>query len=47
MEQIDVDGDVYLFKKILTNLPLKFNKVSGYFYCSYNQLTTLEDVQRK
>ena len=39
---IDVDGDVHLFNLNLKKLPLKFNKVSGYFWCSYNQLTSLE-----
>ena len=39
---IDVDGSVYLYTKGLTELPLKFGKVSGYFTCDNNQLTTLE-----
>jgi hypothetical protein len=39
---IDVNGSVYLSKKGLTELPLKFGKVSGNFSCSYNQLTSLE-----
>jgi len=39
---IDVDGDVDLEDKGLTELPLKFNKVTGGFYCAYNQLTSLE-----
>jgi len=30
---IDVDGDVYLYKKELTKIPLKFRKVSGDFSC--------------
>ena len=37
---IDVDDDVYL--RELPKLPLKFNKVNGWFDCSYNELTTLE-----
>ena len=36
---IDVDGDVNLTNKKLTKLPVKFNKVSGNFYCSSNKLT--------
>ena len=36
---IDVNGDVDLYDKKLTELPLTFNKVSGYFSCSSNQLT--------
>ena len=39
---IDVDGNVNLSRKGLTKLPLKFGNVTGYFYCSDNQLTTLE-----
>jgi hypothetical protein len=34
---IDVDDDVYL--RELPKLPLKFNKVNGWFDCSYNELT--------
>ncbi|MCK9475620.1 MAG: hypothetical protein M0R46_06870 [Candidatus Muirbacterium halophilum] len=44
---IDVDGDVDLYNKKLKALPLKFRKVSGYFKCSYNQLTTLEGVPQR
>jgi hypothetical protein len=29
-------------KNKLTELPIKFNKVGGYFYCNDNELTTLE-----
>jgi len=39
---IDVDEDVWLYDKVLTKLPLKFNKVNGGFYCYDNNLTTLE-----
>ncbi len=39
---IDVDGDVYLYRKGLTKIPLKFRKVSGYFDCDDNSLTSLE-----
>jgi hypothetical protein len=39
---IDVDGDVRIYGKRLTKLPLKFGKVTGYFDCRNNQLTTLE-----
>jgi hypothetical protein len=35
--QFIIQGD------ILTKLPIKFNKVTGSFYCSNNQLTSLED----
>jgi len=30
---IDVNGNVYLYKSGLTELPLQFNNVSGYFEC--------------
>jgi hypothetical protein len=41
---IDVNGDVDLEEKLgdMEKLPVKFGKVSGYFYCSINNLTTLE-----
>jgi hypothetical protein len=39
---IDVDGDVSLYKRNLSKLPLKFGRVTGNFYCFNNQLTTLE-----
>ena len=41
-KSIDVDGDVDLFDKGLTKLPLKFRNVSGYFNLSRNKLETLE-----
>ena len=40
---IDVDGDVRLHNKKLTKIPLKFNKVSGSFDCSWNNLISLEN----
>ena len=43
---IDVNGHVYLWNKGLTELPLTFNKVSGYFTCSNNQLTSLKGCPR-
>ena len=39
---IDVNDYVDLENKKLTKLPLKFNKINGYFYCYYNKLTSLE-----
>ena len=39
---IDVDADVHLSRRGLTKLPLKFNHVSGNFWCGENELTTLE-----
>jgi hypothetical protein len=43
---IDVNGGVYLNKKGLSKLPLKFNIVSGNFDCFDNLLTTLEGSPR-
>ena len=43
---IDVDGDVYLWNKGLTELPLTFNKVTGYFDCGSNNLTSLKGCPR-
>ncbi len=39
---IDVDGSVDLSSRKLNRLPLKFRKVTIYFDCGYNQLTSLE-----
>jgi hypothetical protein len=44
---VDVNGDVFLYNKGLTKLPLKFGKVTGYFGCNDNQLTTLEGGPRE
>jgi hypothetical protein len=43
---IDVDGDVDLFDKNLTQLPLRFNRVTGYFLCDDNKLTSLKGSPR-
>jgi hypothetical protein len=39
---VDVKGNVNLNKTNLTKLPVKFGRVTGYFSCSDNQLTSLE-----
>ena len=39
---VDADCDVYLEDLELTRLPLRFGTVTGNFWCSDNQLTTLE-----
>jgi hypothetical protein len=44
---VDVGRDVYLNGYNLTEFPLKFRKVSGYFDCSYNKLTSLEGSPRE
>ena len=33
---IDVDGNVDLDRKYLTELPIRFNRVTGHFDCSRN-----------
>jgi hypothetical protein len=43
---IDVDGSVNLWDKGLVELPLTFNKVSGWFDCGNNRLTTLKGCPR-
>ncbi len=39
---ISVNGNVDLSDKNLKSIPIKFKEVTGYFYCGYNQLTSLE-----
>jgi len=39
---IDVNQNVNLHSENLTKIPLKFNKINGWFDCSYNNLTSLE-----
>src|SRR5574343_1975689 len=43
---VDVDGDVDLSGKQLDRLPLNFGKVTGDFYCSHTNLTTLEGAPK-
>jgi len=43
---IDVNGNVTLSGGNFKKLPLKFNKVSGNFYCSRNELITLEGAPK-
>jgi hypothetical protein len=38
---IDVYGNVNLGSENLTKIPIKFNNVSGHFYCAVNNLTSL------
>jgi hypothetical protein len=38
---VDVNGDVNMYNMKLTEIPVKFGKVTGYFDCSRNQLTSL------
>jgi hypothetical protein len=39
---VDVDGDVNLWDKKLTSIPLNFNIVNGYFGCGRNYLISLK-----
>lgn len=44
---IDVDGPVDLSSKELTKIPIKFNKVTGFFSCVGNMLVNLENAPRR
>jgi hypothetical protein len=44
---IDVDGNVDLSSKNLTKIPIKFNKVTGFFSCVGNMLVDLENAPRR
>ena len=44
---VNVDGEVDLFKRELVHIPLRFGKVTGFFWCNYNQLTTLEGAPKE
>ena len=44
-DTIDVQGNVDLSDKCLTVIPFKFSKISGYFDCSYNQLTSFNGLE--
>jgi hypothetical protein len=39
---VDVDGYVSMSFMNLTKIPVKFGKVSGNFFCSFNKLTSLK-----
>jgi len=43
---IDVDSYVNLDSEELTEIPLKFGKVSGYFDCRFNYLTSLYNTPK-
>ena len=43
---IDVNGEVVLYEMDLYELPLTFNKVTGYFDCQNNKLTSLKGSPR-
>ncbi len=39
---IDVDGVVNIGSRKLTKIPFKFGKVTGHFFCNFNNLKSLE-----
>jgi len=41
--EVDVDGNVNISSMNLTEIPVKFGIVEGYFRCSHNKLTTLKN----
>ena len=41
---VDVKDDVRLDNRQLNYIPVKFNKIDGGFFCSYNQLTSTEFI---
>ncbi len=43
---VNVDGDVDLRNKSLTEIPIKFGRVSGGFYCNSNKLVSLEGAPK-
>jgi hypothetical protein len=44
---VDVNGYVDLSRQKLIKLPIKFGRVTGNFWCSYNQLTSLEGCPKE
>jgi hypothetical protein len=45
--EVDVEGSVDVSSMNLTKIPVKFGKVTGYFSCYNNHLTSLEGVPSK
>jgi hypothetical protein len=41
--EVDVEGSVNMNSMDLTEIPVKFGRVEGSFYCYYNNLTTLKN----
>jgi len=44
---VDVYGDVTIKGRTFKELPIKFGKVYGNFYCHYNSITTLEGAPKE
>jgi hypothetical protein len=45
--EVDVNGQVDMRHFKLPEIPVKFGIVWGYFYCSHNKLTTLNNLPNK
>jgi hypothetical protein len=45
--EVDVDGNVIMIDMNLTEIPVKFGKITGHFNCSNNHLTSLEFAPSK
>ncbi len=43
---VDVKGNVSMRHNNLSEIPVPFGRVEGYFDCSYNQLTTLKNLPK-
>ncbi len=43
-DSVDVEGDVHLSYKTFTQIPVKFNIVTGDFTCNNSRLTTLKNA---
>ncbi|MGZ8984556.1 MAG: hypothetical protein ACXW11_11505 [Methylotenera sp.] len=44
---VDVDGDVFLIEKELIEIPVQFGKVSEFFLCVKNKLSSLEGCPKE
>jgi Leucine-rich repeat (LRR) protein len=44
---VDVHESVWLSNNNLTSLPFQFGVIKGYFYCDYNQLTSLKHCPKE
>ena len=44
---VDVNDDVDFYKRKIKAIPIQFNKIVGYFDCSYCELTSLEGCPKE
>ncbi len=42
--EVDVRGSINMTNMNLTEIPVKFGRIYGSFYCSYTKLTTLQNT---